>query len=92
VAQMWPTERWGINVMIPPLESDERCRLHPPAPFRSHNLEEVKREEAARDFLIVVVLVALFVGALFLLLTRRTKLSLSPTLRKERWKDWRPLA
>jgi hypothetical protein len=78
--------------MISPFEFEEARHLQPPTPYVSRDPPEVKRGEAVRDFVVVLSLVAVFAGILFVLLTRDKKTSSLPTaVRRERWKDWRPL-
>jgi hypothetical protein len=79
--------------MISPFEFEEARHLQPPAPSVSRDPQDAKRQEAVQDFVIVLVIVAVFAGALYFLLLRNTETLSSPVpkLPKERWKDWRPL-
>jgi hypothetical protein len=79
--------------MISPFEFEEAGHLRPleARPSVSRDPQDVKREEAIRDFVVVLLLAAVFAGALFFLLARTKKTPLLPKLRRERWKDWRPL-
>jgi len=76
--------------MISPLEFEEAGHSRPVTrPSVARDPQEEKTEEAVRDFIVVLLIVAVFAGALFFLLTRNKKAL--PTVRRERWKDWRPL-
>jgi hypothetical protein len=79
--------------MLSPFGFEEAGHLHsearPSTPCDSH---KVKSGEGVWDFLIVLAIVAVFAGALYFLLPRKgnTPQTLA-VVRKERWKDWRPL-
>jgi hypothetical protein len=77
--------------MTLPFEFDDAWHLQTPAQSVNHDPQDVKREEAIQSFVVVLLIIAVFAGALYFILTRQATNPLSPKVRSERWKDWRPL-
>jgi hypothetical protein len=78
--------------MISPFEFEEaghsRAVPHPSVPHDTHN---AKTSGGVLDFVVVLIVVAIFAGALFFILPCAKKTAGRRTLSRERWKDWRPL-
>jgi len=78
--------------MISPFEFEEAGHSRPVA--RSslpRDPQNSKTVGGVQDVVVVVVIVAIFTGALFFVLSRTKKTAGQRVLPRERWKDWRPL-